>query len=135
MKRYVYYQPNDKDLKDEFGDCQVRALTKALGLTWIEAYDLMYKVCRKYQVMMPFDCPPKIREQLLAEMGFKSWKISVKKGKKRPTVDSFAKDHPSGTYVLNVAGHDVACVNGKYYDTWDCGYKSVYSYYEVIKED
>lgn len=23
---YVYYQPNDKDLKDNYGDCSIRAL-------------------------------------------------------------------------------------------------------------
>ena len=30
MKRYVYYQPNKKDLKDKVGDCQIRALSKWL---------------------------------------------------------------------------------------------------------
>lgn len=32
-RRYVYYQPNDKDLKDKYGDCQVRALSKALDIS------------------------------------------------------------------------------------------------------
>ena len=27
-RNYKYYQPNDKDLKDQYGDCVVRALTK-----------------------------------------------------------------------------------------------------------
>ena len=53
-----------------------------------------------------------------------------KKGSKRPTVDSFAKDHPNGSYILSVANHVVAVVDGKYYDTWDSGYKSLYGYYE-----
>lgn len=26
---YKYYQPNSKDLKDKYGDCVIRALTKA----------------------------------------------------------------------------------------------------------
>ena len=29
MKRYKYYQPNKKDIKDNYGDCVVRALTKS----------------------------------------------------------------------------------------------------------
>lgn len=31
-RNYKYYQPNDKDLKDQYGDCVVRALTKMV--TW-----------------------------------------------------------------------------------------------------
>lgn len=27
-KLYKYYQPNDKDLKDKFGDCVIRAFDK-----------------------------------------------------------------------------------------------------------
>lgn len=49
-KRYVYYQPNDKDIKDEFGDCQVRALSKALGLTWLEAFDITIPICGDYSL-------------------------------------------------------------------------------------
>lgn len=28
-RNYKYYQPNEKDLKDNYGDCVVRALTKS----------------------------------------------------------------------------------------------------------
>ena len=30
---YKYYQPNKKDLKDKYGDCTIRALSKALNYT------------------------------------------------------------------------------------------------------
>ncbi len=46
-KRFVYYQPNKKDLKDKVGDCQVRALSKALGLSWVEAFDITIPICRE----------------------------------------------------------------------------------------
>ena len=68
----------------------------------------------------------------MKELGFEYHGISNKRGTKRPTVDSFAKNHPKGTYILNVANHEVAVVDGKYYDTWDSGYKSLYGYYEKI---
>lgn len=128
-KRYCYYQPNDKDLKDEFGDCTIRALSKALGVTWLEAYDLTVPLCREYQVSGLFDCPSYIERNIISRLGFTYTGVSNKKGTKRPTVDSFAKEHPAGTYILNVANHEVACVDGKYYDTWDCGEKSLYGYY------
>lgn len=128
-KRYCYYQPNDKDLKDEFGDCTIRALSKALGVTWLEAYDLTVPLCREYQVSGVFACPSYIERNIISRLGFTYTGVSNKKGTKRPTVDSFAKEHPAGEYILNVANHEVACVDGKYYDTWDCGEKSLYGYY------
>ena len=41
-KRYVYYQPNKKDIKDKTGDCQVRALSKALGISWLDTYSFAF---------------------------------------------------------------------------------------------
>lgn len=34
------------------------------------------------------------------------------------------------SYLLKVANHVVAVVDGRYYDTWDSGYKSLYGHYE-----
>lgn len=129
-RRFQYYQPNKKDLKDQYGDCTIRALSKALGVTWLEAFDKMIPLCREYQVSNVFGAPSSIERQIVERLGFTYHGISNKRGSKRPTVDSFAKDHPEGTFILNVANHEVACVNGKYYDTWDSGYKSLYGYYE-----
>lgn len=129
-RRFQYYQPNKKDLKDQYGDCTIRALSKALGVTWLEAFDKMIPLCREYQVSNVFGAPSSIERQIVERLGFTYHGISNKRGSKRPTVDSFAKDHPEGTFILNVANHEVACVDGKYYDTWDSGYKSLYGYYE-----
>ena len=129
---YKYYQPNRKDLKDKYGDCTIRALTKALGVTWLEAFDLIIPFCREYQCSNIFDIPNKLEAQIMSQLGFKYYGISNARGSKRPTVASFAKTHKSGTYILNVANHEVAVVDGIYYDTWDCGYKSLYGYYEKV---
>ena len=67
---------------------------------------------------------------MLDKLGFDYHGISNKRGSKRPTVDSFAKDHPTGTYICGVAHHEVAVVDGKYYDTWDSGDCSMYGYFE-----
>ena len=128
--RYKYYQPNTKDIKDRYGDCTIRALSKALNVSWLDAFDLIIPFCRREQVSNIFDCPPEKRQEILADIGFDYYGISNKKGAKRPTVASFAKEHPHGTYILNVARHVVACVDGYYYDTWDCGGRSLYGYFE-----
>lgn len=131
-RRYVYYQPNEKDIADKFGDCQIRALSKALNCSWLEAFDKAIAVCREEWVSLIFDAPVPIRSRMLEKLGFEYHGISNKKGTKRPTVDSFAKEHPTGTYICGVAHHEVAVVDGKYYDIWDCGYCSMYGYFEKI---
>ena len=130
MIDFKYYQPNDKDLKDKYGDCTVRALSKALNCTWLEAFDVMIPFCREYQCSNIFNLPSGIEREIMEKLGFSYTGISNKKGTKRPTVKSFALSHPTGTYILNVANHEVALVDGIYYDTWDCGYKSLYGYYQ-----
>lgn len=130
-KRFEYYQPNKKDLKDRYGDCTIRALTKALDVTWIEAFDMMIPYCREEQVSNVFSAPADVKKRILDGMGFDYKGISNRRGSKRPTVDGFAKDHPTGRYICNVANHEVAVVDGKYYDTWDCGECSLYGYFEL----
>ena len=132
-RRYVYYQPNKKDIKDQYGDCQVRALSKAFNCSWLEAYDRMIPICREEQVPFIFDAPVPIKRRMLGKLGFVYHGITNKRGSKRPTIDSFAKDHPTGTYICKVANHQVAVVDGKYYDTWDSGEYSMYGYFEKVK--
>lgn len=128
-KRWVYYQPNKKDIKDKYGDCTIRALSKALGVTWLEAFDLTIPICREEQVTNVFNAPIDARKRTMDKLGFDYTGVSNKRGTTRPTVYTFAKDHPTGTYICNVANHEVAVVDGKYYDTWDSGNCSLYGYF------
>lgn len=129
--RFKYYQPNKKDVKDQYGDCTIRALSKALNVSWIEAFDSMIPICREEQTSNIFDVPAKKRATLLEQLGFTYTGVSNKKGTTRPTVDDFAKKHKTGTYIAMVAHHAVAIVDGYYYDTWDSGRKPMYGYYEL----
>ncbi len=126
-RNYKYYQPNRKDLKDEYGDCVIRALTKVMGKEWLEVFEELLPYVRKFQ------CMPngkKCYGRYLEANGFTYHGVSNKKGVKRPTVDRFAKDNKTGTYFLRVANHCVAVVDGIYYDTWDSGEKCLYGYWE-----
>lgn len=123
---YKYYQPNKKDLKDRYGDCVMRALTKATGKSWIEVFDDVTPISREMQC--PFN-EKECYETYLKQLGFKYYGISNKKGSKRPTVSEFAKKHKKGIFYLNVAHHCVTIEDGIYYDTWDCGWKSLYGYW------
>ena len=131
-KYYCYFQPNKKDLKDNYGGCSVRCICKALDLDWKEAYKKLIPYILEYQC--PFmGMTLEIYKKVFCDMGFEYYGISNKKGSKRPTVKEFAKDHPEGTYILSLAHHLVCVKDGKYYDTWDCGWKSLYGYYERKK--
>lgn len=129
---YKYYQPNRKDLKDKYGDCTIRALSKALNVSWIEAFELTIPYCKEYQCTNIFDMPHNLEAEVMSKLGFKYYGISNKSGSKRPTVAGFAKTHNKGVFILNVANHEVAVIDGVYFDTWDCGSKSLYGYYEKI---
>ncbi len=125
-KYYHFYQPNEKDTKDEYGDCVIRALTKALDLEWLQVFDELHPISREFQI--PFNCRPCYEKYLSEVKHFEYHGISNRKGVKRPTVREFAKSHKTGKYVLRVAHHLVAVVDGVYWDTWDCCHKSLYVY-------
>lgn len=130
MKRYKYYQPNKKDLKDRQGDCVVRALTKVMNKTWLEVFNELIPYAIEIQ------CMPNSKTcygRYLKDNGFEYHGISNKKGSKRPTVESFTKEHKAGTFFLKVANHVVSVVDGTYYDTWDSGQCCLYGYYEKEK--
>ena len=121
---YVYYNPNPYNQR--VGDCAVRAVAKAIGKDWEDAYiglcaeGLMYKdmpssnyvwgmYLRKYgfeQKMIPSICPNCM------------------------TVARFAEEHPTGRYVLACQNHIVAVDSGCYWDSWDSGSEVILYYFE-----
>lgn len=124
--RWKYYQPNKKDLKDEYGDCVIRALCKVTSKEWLQVFDDLTPYVREVQANPN---APQVYSKYLEDNGFKWVGITAGKGSKRPTVQSFAKDHKEGTYILRVAHHVVTVADGYFYDTWDSGDCSLYGYY------
>lgn len=123
--RYKNFQPNPK--KHKVGDCVLRAMCKAMEKDWDEVYRELCEVGFEVKAMPNDD---KAWKEYLKRAGFTEHKIPVPKGSKRPTVQSFAESHEAGTYVLKVANHVVTCHEGRFYDIWDCGKKSLYGFWE-----
>ena len=119
---FEYYQPNDHIC----GDCGIRAVSKALGCSWENALTALYNNALKIKEA-PGSCD-NITETL-KPYGFKWIPVKTVRGKPRPTVSSFAKEHKDGTYILRVSNHVVCADGGKYHDIWDCGSKSLYGYW------
>ena len=119
---FEYYQPNDHIC----GDCSIRAVAGALGITWHTALDKLVEKAHKLT-----DAPTSTEcvGALLLDNGFKWHPIDVSGGGKRPKVSEFVKSHDT-TCVLRVSSHLVHSRNGHYRDIWDCGEKSLYGYWE-----
>lgn len=121
-ERWIMYQPNPKGLNT--GDCTIRAYTKAFGMSWEDAYE-MASGYGKIVGALPDD--HRVVDKILKE--YKYTCTRVKKSDYRMTVSEFAATHPTGTYLLKIHGHLVACVDGFYYDSWNSGPKKVAAIY------
>lgn|GEM_PF-1062317 len=112
------------------GDCVIRAFAMAADITWLEAFDLLMENARKtYNV--PNDNLN--YETVFKANGFERKGVKIEKGKKRMTLEDFCKAHKKGRYIVNIANHLTAVVDGVCYDTWNPANSCVYSYYELTK--
>ena len=112
---YVYFQNNPVGAR--VGDCAVRAISKALGITWEEAYEEL--ATAGYQ-MADMPSSNTVITAVLRKHGF--YKESLPDCGGCYTIRDFAKDNPKGTYVVGTGNHVVCVINGDFYDSWrsDC---------------
>lgn len=107
------YNPNPKGLL--VGDCVIRAISKALGITWEDAY---MAVCMEGYAMKDLPNANRVWGHYLQEHGFqREWLPD--ECPECYTVQQFAADHPDGTYILAIDGHVVCCQSGDWWDSWD----------------
>lgn len=128
---FVRCDVGNKDRKSGVkGDCQVRALCKASGLSYDKAWQLLYETQGELG-----ECGFALVRSLNegdSRFGVKQ-KLSfpAAKGKERMTGLKFCKIYPTGNYILRLAHHVVAVCDGKLYDTWDSSGKCVYNAWEM----
>lgn len=121
---YRYYNPNPVG-RTTVGDCSVRAISKALGISWDEAHDeLAFTSKQMGDIMNSND----VISAVLRKHGFHkqglpcTWNDCY-------TVREFADNNPVGTYVVGTGSHVVTVINGNYYDAWRSGDESVIYYW------
>ena len=107
------YNPNPTGRRVE--DCSVRAVAKALGITWEDAFALLSK--NAYQ-MGDMAHSNSVWGSVLRQHGF--YRRSL------PdtcpdcyTAEDFCRDHPKGIYVLGFGRHVATVIDGDLYDSWD----------------
>lgn len=103
----------------------------AADITWLEAFDKLTENARKtYDVING----QSNYEVVFSANGFEKKSVKVVKGKKRMTVEDFCKKNRKGSYIVAVANHLTAVVDGVCYDNWNPANKCVYVYYEDISK-
>lgn len=113
---YSYYNPNPAG--KSIGDCAIRAVARALGKTWEDAY-----VGLAVEGMASGDLPnaDSVWGDYLRKNGFRRHLIP-EDCPDGYTVSDFARDNPDGMFILSMPGrHVVAVNNGEYCDSWDSG--------------
>lgn len=120
---YVYYNPNPE--RNHVGDCVIRALTKALDMSWDDAYITLMVHAYKQKDMPSSNS---VWGSLLTSYGYNSYMAPV------PcdlcmSVREFSNKHVDGTYILATGSHVVTLDNGDYFDSWDSGDETVVYYF------
>ena len=126
---YQYLNVHPKGLI--VGDCVKRAITLAAQMDYMEVQRELnrYKKVTGAQSFNSDYNPHKYVENVLHA---RKLSLPAERGKKRMTAGEFSRTHPSGRYILNMAGHWSCCVDGIIYDTWDCSEKCVYTAYQIV---
>lgn len=130
-EHFTLYNPNPTEgKKAKKGDCVIRAFAIASDKTWLEAFDILTENARKtYNV--PND--NQNYKEVFAQQGYVSTPVKVVKGKKRMTVLDFCKKNSKGRFILRVANHLTAVVDGIVYDSWNTEECCVYKYWTISK--
>jgi len=121
---YVYFNNNPQNQR--VGDCAVRAVSKALGKTWEDAYSALCSTGFEYCDMPSSNY---VWGMLLRRYGFNQ-KMIPSICPNCTTVARFAEEHPNGRYVLACQNHVVCVDSGNWYDSWDSSDEIVLYYFE-----
>lgn len=97
------------------GDCAVRAVSAALGVTWETAYAM---IAVNGYGMGDMPSSNSVWGAVLRQHGF-SRKSIPDTCPACYTFQDFAQDHPEGVFVLGTGTHVAAVVDGVILDAWD----------------
>lgn len=124
---FKYHNPHPE--KKDVTDCVVRAITIAVDGDYLEVRRHLNRIKKDLK-----ETSYKNRKFMHKYAKLNGWnKISFPavKGVPRLRGRDFIERYPKGRYILNLAKHVVAVVNGVYLDTWDSTNKMIYNAWEV----
>lgn len=113
VSTFIEWNPNPCGKR--IGDCAVRAVSLALGISWQEAYVLL---CSRGLDLCDMPSSNAVISSVLRQYGFER-KIIPDSCPDCFTVKDFIAEHQAGTYVLGFDGHVATVIDGKLYDSWN----------------
>ena len=125
---YKFYNPHPKGLRVR--DCVKRAICATTGMDYMEVQRELNRY-KKVTGAEKFNSTKNCNEYVLKVLGATKLSFPAVKGQPRMNGQRFCEAYPVGSYILSMAGHWTACVDGVIYDTWDCTYKCVYTAYKI----
>ena len=126
---WIYYNPNPVRPDGMAGDCAVRAIAKALGISWEEAYT---KLSFNGYLMGDIMNSDLVWGSVLRQEGFVR-EVVPNTCPDCYTIGEFCADHPKGIYVVKSENHVATIINGTLFDSWNSEMK-VPIYYWTRKE-
>lgn len=117
---YKYFNNNPLGRRT-VGDCSVRAVSKALGISWDEAHDMLADMSKQMGTIMNDN---DVISAVLRMNGFYRENLPCTT-RDCYTVREFAMDNPIGTYVVGTGSHVVCIINGNFFDSWNSGDESI----------
>ena len=111
--RFVSFNANP--LRNQVGDCVIRAIAKAENKSWDEVYAA---VCLEGAYLGDMPTANAVWGSYLRRIGYQRTPIDDK-GREYYTVNDFCADNPKGTYIVAMQSHVVTVCDGKVFDTWD----------------
>ena len=99
------------------GDCVIRAISIATGMSWWAVYAAL---C--YVGFGEADLPSsnEVWGKYLYQLGFDPF-VLPDACPECVTVREFARRFTRGTYIIGTGNHAVCVMDGNYFDTWDSG--------------
>ena len=125
-----YDAGKDQIIRHHKGDCTVRALATASRMSYLDAWTLLSFVQqqKKHCSFQLFDY---LREDP-ERFGVKRYiSFPAKRGVPRTKLIDFQHNFPKGRFVVQVAHHATAVMDGTCYDTWNPARKTVYGAWEM----
>ena len=110
---WVRYNPNPAGRS--VGDCSVRAVAKALDISWDDAY-IAAAETGFYMADMPSS--DSVWGAVLRKNGFYRGSIP-NTCPSCYTAENFSQDNPKGVFILGFGGHVATVKDGILYDSWD----------------
>jgi hypothetical protein len=112
-----FIEYNANPLQSRKIDCVIRAISTVEGRDWHSVY---WGVCSVGDEMCNVPTADEVWGRYLQRLGYTVGYL--------PnfcpdciTVAEFARDNPTGKYILGTGSHAVAVIDGNWYDTWDSG--------------